>query len=218
MNQTPGVKVGLFGGTFDPIHCGHLNLAFELMEKKQLDQVWFIPAQVSPFKHHSPPTPIEHRLSMVRLAIREVSQFYVKELERERPPPSYTIDTLRIFIERELNNPLPNRFYLLMGEDALPAFSRWRLPEEIVRLVPLLIGSRSGLWQHEWMQVSVEVQEAIQAGLTTTRLMDVSSTDLRLRLAKGAYCGHLLASSVLQYIRDHGLYTTPHFCCSSDSA
>ena len=199
-------KIGLFGGTFDPIHCGHLNLAFELMEKKQLDQVWFIPAQINPFKIQVPPTPIEHRLVMVQLAIQDIPQFYLKDLEKERPPPSYTIDTLRAFIAEEAFNPAPYQFYLLMGEDSVPGFFHWHLPEEIVQLVPLLIGSRSGIWQHELDNFSLPIREAIQEGLIPTRLIDISGSDIRCRLAQQLYCGHLVPLPVLQYLQEKQIY------------
>lgn len=200
-------KIGLFGGTFDPIHWGHLNLAFELMEKKQLDQVWFIPAQMNPFKLQAPPTSIEHRLVMTQLAIQDIPQFHLKDLEKERPPPSYTIHTLRAFIAEEAYHPAPNQFYLLMGEDSVPGFFHWHLPEEIVKLVPLLIGSRSGIWQYELENFSLPIRQAIQEGLTPTRLIDISSTDIRHRLAKGLYCGHLIPSPVLQYIHENHIYS-----------
>jgi nicotinate-nucleotide adenylyltransferase len=199
-------KIGLFGGTFDPIHFGHLNLAFELMEKKQLDQVWFIPAQINPFKTQAPPTPIEERLSLVRLAIKDIPQFYLKDLEKERSPPSYTIDTLRAFIAEEAYNPIPNQFYLLMGEDSVPGFFHWHLPEEIVQLVPLLIGSRSGIWQYKLDNFSLPLREAIQEGLTPTRLIDISGTDIRNRFSQQLYCGHLVPHEVLQYIYENQIY------------
>jgi nicotinate-nucleotide adenylyltransferase len=199
-------KIGLFGGTFDPIHCGHLNLAFELMEKRELDQVWFIPAQINPFKAQAPPTPIEHRLMMTQLAIQDIPQFHLKDLEKELPPPSYTIQTLRTFIAAEAYSPTPNQFYLILGEDSVPGFFHWHMPEEIVQLVPLLIGSRVGMWQYELDNFSLPIREAIQEGLTPTRLIDVSSTDIRSRLANQLYCGHLVPAPVLQYIQKHQLY------------
>lgn len=81
------MRIGLLGGTFDPIHCGHLNLAFELMEKGGLDEIWFIPAAINPHKMGAPPLAIEHRLAMVKLAIQEIPQFQLKDLESGRPPP-----------------------------------------------------------------------------------------------------------------------------------
>jgi nicotinate-nucleotide adenylyltransferase len=202
-----GKKIGLLGGTFDPIHCGHLNLAFELLEKASLDQIWFIPAQMNPHKTEAlPPASLDHRLAMVQLAIQDVPHFVLKDLEKYRPPPSYTVHTLQAFIAEEALNPTPHHFYLLMGEDAVPGFFQWHLPEEIVRLVPLLIGSRSGVWQSDWANFSLPMREAIQKGLTPTRLMDVSSTLIRERLSQGAYCGHLLSASVLHYIQENRLY------------
>lgn len=200
-----GKKIGLLGGTFDPIHFGHLNLAFELMEKKELDQVWFIPAQVNPFKMHIPPHAMDHRLAMVQLAIQEIPQFHVKDLEKDRPPPSYTIDTLNAFITEEARSPTPNHFYLLLGEDAIANFFYWHLPEEIVKLVPLLIGSREK-GKHAFHQCSLPIRKAIEEGLTETRLMDISSRDIRKRLSQKLYCGHLIPASVLDYIQDNQLY------------
>jgi nicotinate-nucleotide adenylyltransferase len=200
-------KIGLFGGTFDPIHFGHLNLAFEIMEKKELDQVWFIPAQINPLKVQAPPTSMEHRLHMVQLAIQEIPQFYLKDLEKARPPPSYTIDTLRAFIAEEAYQPTTNQFYLLLGEDAVPGFINWHLPEAIVELVPLLIGSRTGIWQYELDNFSLPVRAAIQEGLVPTRLMDISGTGIRRRLHQKLYCGHLVPASVLHYIQKNQLYS-----------
>ncbi len=199
-------KIGLFGGTFDPIHCGHLNLAFELMEKRGLDQVWFIPAQINPFKVEAPPTPMDHRLAMTQLAIQDIPQFCLKDLEKERPPPSYTIHTLKAFVAEQASNPAPHQFYLLMGEDSVPGFIHWHLPEEIVKHAPLLIGSRSGLWQYELNNFSLPIREAIQEGLTQTRLVDISGTDIRNRLTQGLYCGHLVSAPVLEYIYKNQIY------------
>lgn len=194
-------KIGLLGGTFDPIHFGHLNLAFELMEKKKLDEVWFIPAKLNPHKAEMHPTSIEDRMEMVRLAVQDVPNFVVKDLESQRPIPSYTIDTIRTLIEEK-----KEKFYLLMGEDSVPGFFNWRLPDEIVKLVPLLIGSRSGVWQYEDSQSDSSVREAIQKGLVQTRLMDISGTDIRERLKKGMCCSHLIPTQVIDYIDKKQLY------------
>jgi nicotinate-nucleotide adenylyltransferase len=199
-------KIGLLGGTFDPIHFGHLNLAFELMEKKALDQVWFIPAQINPFKVQVLPTPMDHRLAMVQLAIQDIPQFYLKDLEKERPPPSYTIDTLRAFIAEEAQSLAPHQFYLLLGEDSLPRLFYWHLSEEIIHLVPLLIGSRTGVEPYTYEDWSPSMHQAIQEGMTQIHLMDISSTEIRRRVAQKLYCGHLVPSPVLDYIQAHQLY------------
>lgn len=194
-------KIGLFGGTFDPIHFGHLNLAFELMEKKGLDQVWFIPAQINPHKTLTPTASMDHRLAMIQLAIQNITQFHLKDLEKDRPPPSYTIETIRSFIANE-----PHQFYFLLGEDGVHRFMDWHQAEEIVKLVPLLIGSRIGLIKREMAHFPLLIREAIEKGLVETRLMDITATDLRIRLMRGLYCGHLVPAPVLNYIWEQNLY------------
>lgn len=201
-------RIGLLGGTFDPIHIGHLNLAFELAEKRQLDEVWFIPAHINPLKTRLTSASIEHRMAMVQAAIQDIPQFHLKDTEARRPPPSYTIDTIRILLAQEAGNPIPHQFFLLMGEDALAGFLEWRMPEEIVSLASLLIGSRTGSWSVKGGKSSDSIREAIQIGMTPTRLMDISATDIRSRLANHLYCSHLIPSSVMQYIHEKELYSS----------
>lgn len=195
-------QVGLYGGSFDPIHFGHLNLAMELMERHQLDEVWFIPATLSPHKIGLEPAPLSHRKTMIELAIQDIPQFYMKDLESHRPSPSYTVDTLQEILAAASHDPHPSQFYLLLGEDTISDFFRWRSPELIVSLMPLLIGSRMGKWEpaSEVKQAQASVVRAIQVGMTQIRMMDISSTDIRQRLAKGLYCGHLVPAKVLDYI------------------
>jgi nicotinate-nucleotide adenylyltransferase len=201
-------KIGIYGGTFDPIHVGHLNLAFELMEKGGLDEVWFIPAQISPHKTHQPPTSFVHRLAMLEQVMKDIPPFKVKGMEGQRPPPSYTLHTLQNFILDEKQQEASNQFYLLLGEDSVPGFFRWYQPEEIVKLVSLLIGSRTGRWQIEENQsFDLTVREAIQKGFIQTRIIDISGTELRERLIKNLYCGHLIPAKALDYIHQNQLYT-----------
>lgn len=199
-------KIGLLGGSFDPIHFGHLNLALELKEKRNLDEVWLIPAQINPHKIDTQPVSFEHRFAMVRLAIEGMPDFFLNNLESKRSPPSYTIDTVRLLIEEDRKLGLSNQFYLLLGEDGIHHFSRWHQAEDIVRLVPLAIGSRFNPDLTSLLSHSEAIQTAIRKGLTQTRRMDISSTDLRKRLSKGLYCGHLMPSAVLHYIEKNGLY------------
>lgn len=200
-------KIGIFGGTFDPIHFGHLNLAIELMEKKDLNEVWFVPAQINPHKlEKNPPVSLEHRLAMLQLATEDTPGFIVQDIEGKRPSPSYTVDTLREFIANEKQETSPNQFYLILGEDSIPGFFQWHLPDEIIKLTPLLIGSRSGLWTYDNPGVDPVIKEAIQKGLTQTRIMDISSTEVRDRLEKKLYSGHLIPAKVLAYIKQNQLY------------
>lgn len=200
-------KIGLFGGTFDPIHFGHLNLAFELMEKRSLDEVWFIPARANPLKMDNYPQVIENRLAMVQLAIEGIPQFHLKDLEKDRPSPSYTIDTIKIFVEEESTSPNPHQFYLLLGEDAIQNFGRWHLPEEIIQLAPLLVGSRAGVSPKAAEELSPSIQKVIHEGITKIPLMDISATEVRYRLSRGLYCGHLVPAPVLNYIKNESFYS-----------
>jgi nicotinate-nucleotide adenylyltransferase len=201
-------KIGLYGGSFDPIHFGHLNLAFELMEKRELDEVWFIPAQLSPHKLHTEPSSFEHRVNMLRLALEPVSSFVVNEIEKKMPVPSFTVNTVRAIISMADS---AHQFYLLLGEDSALSFSSWHQPEELVKMIPLLVGSRSLDLGSVPYSTALElntplVKKAIRNGMVTTRLIDISSTELRDRVFRKAYCGHLIPHKVLQYIERHSLY------------
>ncbi|MBA3722293.1 MAG: nicotinate (nicotinamide) nucleotide adenylyltransferase [Parachlamydiaceae bacterium] len=196
-------KVGLFGGSFDPIHFGHLNLAFELMEKCGLDEVWFIPAKINPHKIKAAPLESNHRLAMVGLAIKDIPQFKVNDIEYHLPTPSYTLHTLQALLAQTREKEC--QFYLLLGEDSFSGFSQWYKPEEIVKLVPILVGSRTGEWANS-DQLDIIKGNENKIRFVKTNLMDISSTDLRLRLSKKLYCGHLIPSEVLSYIHQNKLY------------
>lgn len=197
-------KIGLLGGTFDPVHMGHLNLAMELKEKRELDEVWFVPAQINPHKTLVLPASAEHRLEMVKLAIQDFPHFFVKDLELKRAPPSYTVETISTLVKLDKEKQL--QFFWLMGEDVLPEFSRWSQPEIIIKMATLLIGSRLTDKPFDRLFDNLEIEEAIHQGWTKTRLMDISSTELRQRLFQGLFCGHLLSAPVLQYINQNQLY------------
>lgn len=194
------MRIGIYGGTFDPIHHGHLNLALEILEKNLVDEIWFIPARQNPLKNDPARMAIPHRLEMLKLALEGLPRFKIVDKEANRLPPSYTIDTLREILEE---NP-SHSFYLILGEDSIPGFSQWKEAEEIVKLVPLLIGSRSG----QWTQSSGNrlIDEAIKKGLIQTRKLDISSTLVRQRLADGLYCRHLVPGKVMDYISQFNLY------------
>src|SRR5438309_1338792 len=124
------MRVGVFGGTFDPVHQGHLILAEQCREQARLDQVWFIPAARPPHKQDQPLTAFSHRVEMLALAIAGQPAFRIDDLERARPGPSYTADTLA-----ELHQHHPDAELLLMlGADCLPDLSHWYEPERIVAL------------------------------------------------------------------------------------
>jgi nicotinate-nucleotide adenylyltransferase len=193
-------KLGFFGGTFDPIHFGHLNLAIELLEAKQLDEIIFCPAHVSPLKKESPPQiASEHRKEMVSLAIAPVKEFTLFDWELNRPQPSYTIDTVRYILTQSKDTEL----YLILGDDVLPGLSKWKDVEELFRLAPPLLGHRIG-------KIPAPIPESllsiIEKGEIKIPTMEISSTVVRERLKQGKFCGHLVPEPVLEYIYKNNLY------------
>jgi nicotinate-nucleotide adenylyltransferase len=204
MNHCKG-KIGIYGGTFDPIHFGHLNLAIEIQEAHQLAEVWFCPAQISPHKLNAQPIAATHRLEMLKLAIEGIPNFYVNDIELKRQGPSFTLDTLRALIAQEATSSDPRQFCLMIGDDSIPGFFKWHKPEEIVKLVPILVGRR----QSEFPELKGDsaICAALRLGITPTRIMDIGATRIRSRLTAGLYCGHLIPAKVVDYIYVHHLYS-----------
>lgn len=198
-------KIGFFGGTFDPIHFGHINLALQLLEKHRLDEVLFCVAARSPFKkpHPSSAAP-EHRLAMTQLAIQDIPAFRISKIELERPGLSYTVDSLQLLRASFDRKKEAVQLYILLSDDVLDSFHLWKNPEEIVRLAHPLVGCRSSRQENI---VPSPVKEALLKGLTTTMRLEISSTQVRARLKKGLYCRHLVPLKALDYIDKYSLYS-----------
>ncbi|MES2272963.1 MAG: nicotinate (nicotinamide) nucleotide adenylyltransferase [Chlamydiota bacterium] len=188
--------IGFFGGSFDPIHFGHIGLALQLMEIHKLDEVLFCPVQCSPFKLNSPPMASpSHRLQMLKIVLEEIPKFRLLSSEIDREGPSYTVDTLR-----ELHRTTP-RLRLLLSEESALHFEKWKNPEELIRLAPPLIGTRPGT------ELTGPFSEILKKGLTRTKAFETSSSEIRERLNKKLYCGHLIPGKALDYIHAHRLYS-----------
>jgi nicotinate-nucleotide adenylyltransferase len=206
--EKAAVKVGLYGGTFDPIHFGHINLALEIAEAHALDQVWFFPAHTNPHKQNTPPAASpQQRLRMLQIALEELPQFSILENEIKRSGPSFTIDTLREVVAHSEKSSLFRQFFLILGADSLKDLLQWKSLKEIINIAPPLIGSRTGADIKElsahWPQ---EVAQAVQKGLTKIRVLDISATEVRKRIRAGLYYHHLVPSKVIDYIFDNRVY------------
>jgi nicotinate-nucleotide adenylyltransferase len=196
------LKSAFFGGTFDPIHFGHLNLALHLLETVGLDRIFFCPAYVSPEKHQSfPSASAENRFQMVELAIQEIPQFVALSYEIERKGPSYTIDTLR-YLKKEFPE---DQWHLILGEDVLHGLSRWKEVEELLALAPPLVGSRPG---DKFPALPKALSEWVEKGRVDIPTMEISATEIRNRLNQKKYCGHLTSTKVLDYIIENRLYSS----------
>jgi nicotinate-nucleotide adenylyltransferase len=185
-------KIGIFGGTFDPIHHGHLILAREALEALGLESVIFIPAAASPHKLEQKLAAADARMEMVRVAIANETGFNSDAIELNRPPPSYAIDTVEAIRERERDAEL---FYLV-GEDNVERLSTWHRFSELSKMVQFVVLARSGIkTEHPYR--------------TIRRLLDVSATNIRNRVAGGRSIRYLVPPGVEQIIRNRNLYKEP---------
>lgn len=187
--MNPRQKIGLFGGSFDPIHHGHLILARDAMEQLGLAKVIFIPANISPHKLDHPPAPAAARCEMVAAAIAGEPRFEMDTCEVEREGVSFAVDTVRRMIER---HPATDFFYFI-GEDNLAALHTWKEIEELRRLAPFVVLARGG--------TPTETEFPI-----VTRHIDISSTDIRKRIAAGLPVRYLLPDTTCEIIQRLGLY------------
>jgi nicotinate-nucleotide adenylyltransferase len=198
------MRVGILGGTFDPIHLGHLIVAEEARIQLGLDQVVFIPTGQPWLKAGRPLTSGQHRLVMVRLAVASNPHFRVGSNEVDRPGPTYTVDTL-VELRRELGTAAS--LYFILGQDALAQFHRWKEPGKLLELCHLVVVQRPGYGD---MDVATLVASYPQAANRVTvlpvPLVDISGTDIRRRVAAGVSFRYQVPEEVEQYILRHGLY------------
>ena len=198
------MKIGILGGTFDPIHLGHLIIAEEARERLNLDEVLFIPTGQPWMKAGAHISPSRHRLEMTRLAIQSNPLFKVSAMEIERSGPSYTVDTLKDLRE-EL--PVSTQIFFILGLDSLKDLPRWKEPRKIVDLCTLVAITRPGSAKIEPAvldSVAPELSEKVI--LLEGLLIDVSGTDIRRRVAQGCSIRYRVPPAVGEYIYAQGLY------------
>jgi len=200
-------QIGIYGGSFDPIHMGHLNLAVEMLEIHHLDEVWFCPTGSNPHKPSGCKATPAQRLEMVRLAIEGEPRFKILDIEIFQGERCFTVDTLHQLLKKQESEGLFNQYFLIMGGDSAHAFHTWKEPEEIIRCARLLIGQRTiDPTAVSGFKGTPEVIAVLEQGLTPIHVMEVSSTEIRDRLSKKMYCGHLLPGKVLDFIIANQLY------------
>jgi nicotinate-nucleotide adenylyltransferase len=200
------MRVGVFGGTFDPVHYGHLILAEQAREQGRLDEVWFIPAARPPHKSESDLTRFDHRAEMLTLAVAGHPGFRVLDLEKDRPGPSYTVDTLA-----ELHRRHPgDEFWLLVGADTLADLGSWHEKRRLPELAGLMVMARPGhsVPGEDLVRAELELAPADRLRLQTidVPLIDISSRDLRRRTAAGRSIRYFVPRAVEVYIQEKHLY------------
>ncbi len=198
------MRIALFGGTFDPVHYGHLRLAEEAREAAQLTRVLFMPAHISPFRlgeYHSAP---HHRLQMLLLATRDNPHFEVSDHELQRGGISYTVDTVRYLRAQHPNAEL----YLIMGADTLAGFQRWRQPEVIAQECTLLVGVRP---EYDLNAALDSLPAAIRARVHPVPMtpLGISASAIRDQIRAGHSIRYLTPPDVIEYIIRNRLYVEP---------
>ena len=198
------MRLGVFGGSFDPIHIGHLRLAEVAREAHGLDRVLFVPNQVSPFKTTRHVMDGALRAEMVRLAIEDNNAFALSTIELERPGPSYTVDTLRA-----LQTEYPGaELVFVTGMDAVQGLPSWREPEAILEMVAFVAATRPGVTEEEARESLAHLPETWRARITFLTMpgLDISSTALRAKARVGSSIRYLTPGPVVDYIQAHRLY------------
>jgi nicotinate-nucleotide adenylyltransferase len=199
-------RVGVFGGTFDPVHLAHLVVAEQCREQGRLDEVWFVPSARPPHKLDRPLTPFGQRVEMLALALAGNAAFRIDQSEKDRPGPSFTADTLDDFRRRHPDC----EFFLIIGSDTLKDLPTWRDPVRVVEGATLLVVARP----HNPVQSAEQVRAALglpgqvplRLQVVQAPLIDVASRDLRDRAAHGRSLRYLVPRAVECYIEDKHLY------------
>jgi nicotinate-nucleotide adenylyltransferase len=186
-------RVGLFGGSFDPIHHGHLIVAASVAETLGLDQLRFVPVNEQPFKTGRHQAAAADRAAMLELATAGMPGFAVERAELERKGPSYTVDTLRVLTAREP----ASRFVVLLGADAAASFDRWREPAEIRRLAGIVVFARPG---------QAPPEGSVLGQVVPVPGIGISATEVRNRVRDGRSIRYWVPDAVGDYIAMHRLY------------
>lgn len=188
------MRLGIFGGTFDPPHLGHLLAAVDATERLALDRLILVPAAQQPLKAGAVRAAAADRLAMTRRLVEGDARFEVDTIEMERPGLSYTVDTLAAYAARY---PSAERFFLA-GDDVLRTFERWREPERVLRLATLVVLTR--------VDDGGPAPAPEGAVRVPTRRIDISSTEIRARVVEGRSLRGFVPESVAAYIAERGLY------------
>lgn len=189
------MKVGLFFGSFNPVHIGHLILAQTILEKANLDKIWFVISPQNPFKKKSSLLHEFDRLDLVRAAIKDNLGFYASDIEFNLPKPSYTVDTLAFLLEKYPKH----KFSLIMGEDNLGSFHKWKNHEYILENHDLLVYPRPN-------SKASRLEDVSRVKLIDAPMLDISATYIRNCIKSGNSINYMLPEEVSNIIYSRGYY------------
>jgi nicotinate-nucleotide adenylyltransferase len=195
------MNLGILGGTFDPIHNAHLFIAEEARVRFAMDRVVFVPNALPPHKQSYPVSDPRHRHEMVELAIESNPFFECSRMEIDRPGPSYTVETLLA-----LRNQWPDaELYFITGMDTIGEIPTWFRPDEVIRLARFIVAERPGYdWEAAQKDLPAELIERVRP--LDSHHLDISSTEIRVRVQQGLPIRYLAPDPVVAYIQEHALY------------
>jgi nicotinate-nucleotide adenylyltransferase len=201
----PRTRVGILGGTFDPVHMGHLILAEEARDQLDLSVIHFVPAGDPPHKRDRRLAPVEDRLRMIELAIAGNAQFQASRADADRPGPHYTIDMVRAFQGRL---PAGGELYFLMGYDSLAELPTWYQPDQLIATCRLVALTRYNV-PLDWSRLEASLP-GISKRVTLLDMpeLEISSHQIQQRVRAGRSIRYLVPEHVCGYIKDRGLYQT----------
>jgi nicotinate-nucleotide adenylyltransferase len=198
------VKIGILGGTFDPIHNAHLAIAEEAKTRLVLSEVLFIPAGQPWMKTDTGISPANHRVEMVRLAIEGRPYFRLSMIEVEHKGPSYTVDTIAKLKKQSGGS---SEFYFIIGWDALAQLPRWKEPARLIKMCRLVVFPRPGFPRPDIKLLEKSVPDlSKRVILRDTPEIDISATEIREKIARKLSISRLVPQKVAQYIEENGLY------------
>lgn len=198
-------RIGIMGGTFDPVHNGHLLLGKQAYEEYGLDEIWYMPSHIPPHKKDRKITASEDRIEMLRLALQDLPYCIVSDFEMKREGNTYTAHTLALLKEAYPED----QFYFIIGADSLFQIERWYHPEKVMALTSLMVSGR----EYEGAERSFDEQIAYLSEKYGAKIyplhneeVDIASADIRRRIAEEKDIVKDVPEAVAQYIKEHGLY------------
>jgi len=201
------MRVGILGGTFDPIHLGHLIIAENARTSLDLEEVVFIPTGQPWMRPDAPLSPSHHRLNMVRIAVASNPFFRASSIETDRPGPTYTVDTLEELLREGGEG---DSFFFILGADALDEFPQWKEPGRVLKLCTLVPAKRQGWGDLNMPPLSfVDLSAAQKVVMLETPTIDISGTEIRHRVVRGLSVRYQVPDEVERYMQHYGLYRAP---------
>lgn len=193
-------KIGILGGTFDPIHIAHLIAADQALFYVGLDEIWFMPAPIPPHKLNKKITPVHHRVEMMKKVLETESRYKLCTIELERSGPSYTVDTMGEILEAYPNH----SFYFIIGGDMIQYLPKWYKINELLQMVTFIGLERPGFPSKPRSLEEERVLNKVQ--LITMPQLEISSSKIRQWIKEGREIRYVVPQSVEQYIKEQGLY------------